>query len=491
MSRSADGFDPRRRSELPLWGRDPLRAADVAAIIRPDFHEDPASASDPAARARIACQSAAWVALAALAGLKETFVARMKLNDYDAGSRMIRIKAQTRELELPVTPALRHVLDQWCGEHRPRDMGEAMFPTGAGFHSPAEVAALLGNLGRRLGARRHLATLLAEFHRANLAEAAAGAHDRYWGVRPSRKLPPAPTGEALRALVEAADPFGPRIGFLKRPHTAAHYLRRSDTEVPAAAHLVGRIVEARRLACEDPLVAILQAANAKGLVDKQEALDRLFATWGADIDRAAVGGVALHSMAKLCGCHYKGFRRRLQDWRCGIARTEPRPRRAVRPPRHRPDVDERQRLERIAATAWPEVRGAREKLRRELLAQHFAFVRKLLAEGKITYKAVRPLFRLTTKQVTLRVFDLDNGVLHLATGRRPTPRERQLAQVLALREYAASPGQSLTGLWKRLRLAYAYPLDYPALGSIVRNFVAGRHKRRAGVPSPPPLPAAA
>jgi hypothetical protein len=115
-----------------------------------------------------------------------------------------------------------------------------------------------------------------------------------------------------------------------------------------------------------------------------------------------------------------------------------------------------------------------------MLAKHFAFVRRLLHERKITCKVARKLFGLSPVPMTLRVFDLDNGTFHLPIAPPPGFEERRAAQALALREFAAAPRQSWTRLWKRLRLDFHYPLDFPAFASLLHRYVVARRRRPPG-----------
>lgn len=489
-SRPRSKLDPARAADLPLYGRNELTHDDVARMIRREFHDDPRFVSDPVKGRRFASRGSCLVAVPALAGLKDVAIAALRCDDYCSKTAMLRAKIRTRELELPVTPALKWVLDQWVGEHRPKDKGDALFPSDRGDPCPSSIGQFLRHLGWRLGAQRQLSTMLFEYHRANLGDASPEAYKAYFGIRTSRTGPAPETGETIRALVAAADPFGEDIGFLTRPHRAAA-IGRADTAVPTAAHTVSETKIGKRLAEHDPLARAMAEADMTGRANRQEALDRLFALFGAEIDRAVQGGVGISSMARLCGCEHRTFRRYLASWRTS---TPPRTKRAraLRPnSRPVPSENEANRLAAIAAIRWPRGRAAGDGFRRDLLAREFRFVRGLLHERKITYKAARYLFRMSVKQTTLRVFDLDHGLLHLATGPRPGPAERHIAQALAIREYAAAPGLSLTALWKRLRLNYAYPLDYGAFASIIRSYRAGRYKHRRCVPSPPPLAAAA
>lgn len=191
----------------------------------------------------------------------------------------------------------------------------------------------------------------------------------------------------------------------------------------------------------------------------------------------------------LCGCTHETFTRRLTDFRRGIVPTGPRPRNPPR--RRRPPLDdnERRRLDEIASAPWPAGRAAVKRFRRRMLSHHFPFVRRLLAEDKIPFKTARALFRLTRRTITLYIFDLDNGLFHLATAPHPGPKERQMAQALAIREYAASPGSGPVALWKRLRLDFHYPLEFDAFRSILFSYVAGRYRQPAGIPVAPPAPA--
>jgi len=105
----------------------------------------------------------------------------------------------------------------------------------------------------------------------------------------------------------------------------------------------------------------------------------------------------------------------------------------------------------------------------------------LVRERKLTCKAARQLFRLSVKQMTLRIFDFDHGLFPLAVAPRPAPAQRQLAQALAVREYAAAPAQSRTALWKRLRLDYHYPLDFAAFAAALESYRAGRYRAPARI----------
>lgn len=488
-SRPRDKLAPECAAGLPLSGRDALSHDDVAAMIRPDFHDEPRFVNDAAARARFASRGAALVAVPGLAGLRDVAIATLRLDDYDPEAAMLFAKIRTRELGLPVTPALKWVLDNWVENHRPTDKGDALFPSEFGDPCPSSIGQYLRHLGWRLGAERQLSTMLFEYHRANLGGVSAGAYRAYFGIRTSRKGPAPKTGETIRKLVEMADPFGEDIGFLTRPHRA-FAIGGADTMVPGAAHVLSEARYGKRLAKDSPLARALAKANVTGIAARQKELAHLFEQHGADIDRAAIDGVSLSSMVELCGGAFKTFKGRLAAWR---TKAPPRSRklRAAPPARSAPTTAESKRLASIASTRWPRGRVAVDLRRRELLANEFPFVRELLRGRKITYKAARRLFRLSAKQITLRLFDLDNGLFHLATGPRTGPADRRIVQALAIREYAAAPGQSLTALWKRLRLTYAYPLDYPALVAIVLSYRTGRYKLRAGVPAPPPAAAAA
>lgn len=488
MPRPRSRLDPEHAAGLPLFGRDPLHDDDVAAMIRPGFHDDPRIVHDPKKRARFASRGSVIVALPGLAGLEDVAIARLRLGDYDPNAAMLSVRIQTRQLKLPATPALKWVLDEWIENHRPADRGDALLPSEIGDPCPSSIGQFLRLLGWRLGAQRQLSTMLFEYHRARLAMVSPHAYRAYFGIRTSRKGPAPSTGETIRDLVAEADPFGNQIGFLTRPHRA-HAIGGADTTMPAAAHALSDTKMGKRLAADDPLARALRKADVKGIAARQTALAHLFEHHGAEIDRAAEDGVGLMTMSALCGCGFKTFKGRLAAWRTG---TPPRVRRLrAAPPPAKPATtgDEDRRLAAIAAARWPRRGRDADDFRRDLLAREFPFVRGLLRERKTTYKAAKRLFRMSVKQTTLRVFDLDNGLFHLATRPRPGPAERHIAQALAIREFAAAPGQSLTELWKRLRLNYQYPLDYGTFHSIIRSYRAGRYKRRRGVPAPPQLAA--
>ncbi|MET4149086.1 MULTISPECIES: hypothetical protein [unclassified Bradyrhizobium] len=489
--RPKDRLAPEIAAGLPLFGRDPLRDDDVTAMIRAEFHDDPRFVNDPEARRRFARRGALMVAMPALAGIASVVLARMTKDDYDADAAIIRVEVQRRPLALPVTPALKAVLDDWI-EVCPTDKGDALLPSEFGAPAPQSVKQFLEQLGWRLGAQRNLQKLLLEYHRANLAKAGQGAYRKYWRIRPTREQPVPETGEILRPLVEVADPFGGRIGFLTRPHRAATILRGADTTLPPVAHATGRTKAGRRLADDHPLTKALSDVWRRGRNERGDRLDDLFAKFGSDIEEALADGVSIKWMVALTGCCDVSFKMRLDARRAGAApptvrRHRPRPTPSTR--RVPPTEDERRRLDDIAATAWPSSRRHFEPFRRRMLADHFPFVRRLLRERKITRKAAHKLFRLSPTQLTLRVFDLDNGLFHLALAPPPSPAERYAAQALALREFVAAPTRSWAPLWRRLRLDYHYPLDFPAFASLIQRHLDGRRGKRrtfGGLPMPPP-----
>jgi hypothetical protein len=485
--RPREKLSPAQAEHLPLFGRDPLNDADVAMMVRPDFHDDP-KLCNLEIRRRRARRRGALVGMYGLAGLAAAALAKMRVDDYDAVGGFIHIKIQTRQLILPITPALKFVLDDWK-RHRPTDKGDAMFPSERGEPDALSIDQFLRQLGWRLGTQRQLGTLLLEYHRANIATGGHGAYKAYWGIRRSSKRAAVPTGEFLRPLVVETDPFRNKTHFWTRPQA---YFARADTGLTPSVHLVSDSTVGKRLEPDHPLAIALTATLVKGRQARINKVDEFFNNFTPEIDRVvACGEACLTSLSAMCRMKHQRFVDRMQQARLGPIVRKARP---VEPPIHSPrgklTVDEARRVDAIAAKPWP--RTLKGDFRRDLLKQHFPFVRGLLGKHKITYKAAKKLFRLTTKGLTLRVFDFDNGLLDLATGPRPGPKERQIHQALAIREYAAEPGRGLTALWKRLRVQYRYPLDYPAFAAIIRNFMQGRYQGRLSarskseLPKPPP-----
>lgn len=487
MVRPKDRLAGAEAAHLPLFGREALTNADVAVMIRPHFHEDPRFL-DLATRRRFARRGAVTVALLALAGLSGPLVAGLRLDDYDPRKAMLKCRWHRHDLELPVTPALGFVLDRWL-ECRPADKGDALLPSERGEPGVHSFEQFLRHLGWRLGTQRQLPTLLREFHRARLANAGPDAYNRYWAVQRDRRQPRPQTGEALRALVAASDPFDGRIPFLTRPHRAAAYLADSDTKLPAAAWQAGEVLQGNRPPADEPLIAALAAVKPlRGKSERIAALDLVFATHRSEIHAALTRRVSLVWLADVGGMNHRTFKRHLARADAGErVRVVPPP----PPARAAPTADEARRLRDIAAVAWPDGWVAINAFRREMLKRHFAFVRRLVREQKLTCRVARQLFRMSVKQMTLRCFDFDHGVFHLAVAPRPDPKQRQIAQALAIRQYAHNPAQSWTALWRRLRLDYHYPLDFGAFASILRSYRAGRYEVPRGIAAPPAFAARA
>jgi hypothetical protein len=486
MMRPRERLPDELAAGLPLYGKDTLSDADIAVLIRPAFHEDPRFI-DPEMRERFARRGAALLAIMALAGIKDTAIARLNIDDYDPVEAMIRVKVQTRNLELPVVPALKWVLDEWA-LRRPKDRGDKLFPSDYGDPGVSSIGQFARHLGWRLGAQRQLSTMLFAYHKANLA-GGPPVPTRLIGELGSRqKLHRLQRVKRYGRLCQRPIPSANNIPFLTRPHRAAQYFRRADTSLPMVACELGEPSKfGRRLDPDHPIVVGLAATLAvRGRVARIEKRDEFFDRHWRDIDElVASKQVPLMSLVSMSELGHRAFKRKLKEARnraSGAAQPRPKPPpRPPVPPKPELTPDEARRIEAILAIRWPRVDV--EDFRRETLRRHFSFVRGLLLERKITYKRAQKLFRLTNKAITLRCFDFDNGLFHLAIAPRPGFEERRIALALAQREYGVEPGQSLTTLWKKLRLNYHYPVDYPNFATNVYNFVKRGCRPSARAPS--------
>ncbi len=485
MTRPREVLPPDKAAHLPLFGRDPLHDDDVAVLCTPEFHFDPRFLNDEQEQERFACRASSILALTGLMGLRDTAIAALRLRDYDPVYGTVRTKVRRAELVLPASPAVRRLLDRWLA-CRPNDKGDALLCSEHGDPNHSSIGQFMRHLGWRLGTQRQLSTLLAEYFRANLAKGGPDAYKRYWGLKPSKDEPAAPTGNALRTLAKKIDPFGDDIDFLDEPAALQAVVGRGKTRLQTAAHLDVHCKAGMRLADDHPLVVALRASAEKTGHERWDALDALFITFASTIDEVvATKQTTMFALWTLADLDHRVFKERLEAGRQGRA---PETRKKKAKPKHEapPPVlaeGETRRLAAIAATVW---KGSKDDFRRKLLKEHFPFVRRLLADKKIDFKLPRKLFKLTAKGVTLRCFDFDKGTLHLATGPRPDLDARREARALAAHARRQHPKMGLTELWKKLRVDYHYPMDYANFAGVIRSFDAGKHKRVGGISAPMP-----